>query len=253
MLCAVDVGNSNIVIGLYSREQWVARWRVATVTERTVDEYWMLLRNLFREHSIEPNEIERTILSTVVPELYSTLHAVLTRFSGASPLTVSTSLNTGLNFGTENPREMGADLLANAVAAYGLYRQSAIVIDFGTALTFTVVDGQGYVRGVSIAPGLKTAMEALSMNTAQLPHIPLDFPAKYIGTDTIGAIQSGLMYGYAGLVEHMVSGMQTEIGTESLVIATGGMAGTLAPHIPCIDEEAPWLTLDGLRILAELN
>ena len=253
MLCAVDVGNSNIVIGLYFGEQWIARWRVATVTERTVDEYWLLLCSLFREHSIDLSDVSRTVLSSVVPELTGSMYAVLERFGSAPPLLVSVQLNTGLEFGTENPREMGADLLANAVAAYGLYQQDSIVIDFGTALTFTAVDGSGQVRGVSIAPGLKTAMEALSMNTAQLPHIPLDFPAKYIGTDTIGAIQSGLMYGYAGLVEHMVSGMQTEIGTESLVIATGGMAGTLAPHIPCIDEEAPWLTLDGLRLLSDLN
>ncbi len=253
MLCAVDVGNSNIVIGLYSGEQWVARWRLATVTERTADEYWLLLQNLFREHALEPAAVDRTVLSSVVPELSATMVAVLARIGNSEPLIVSTGLNTGLQFGTENPREMGADLLANAVAAYGLYRQSAIVIDFGTALTFTAVDDQGYIRGVSIAPGLKTAMQALSMNTAQLPHIPLDVPSKYIGTDTIGAIQSGLMYGYAGLVEHIVNGMQAELEGEPRIIATGGMAGTLAPQISCIDEEAPWLTLDGLRLLAELN
>lgn len=253
MLCAVDVGNSNIVIGLYSEQQWRARWRLATVADRTVDEYWLLLRSLFREHSIEFSEVSRTILSSVVPDLTASMYTVLERFGGAPPLMVSVQLNTGLKFGTDNPREMGADLLANAVAAYGLYRQDAIVIDFGTALTFTAVNADGQVRGVSIAPGLNTAMQALSMNTAQLPHIPLDFPPAYIGTDTIGAIQSGLMYGYVGLVERIVSGMQTELGGNPRVIATGGMVGKLAPQVDCIDEQAPWLTLEGLRLLAEMN
>ncbi len=178
---------------------------------------------------------------------------VLQRFSGEAPLYVSAQLNTGLQFSTGNPREMGADLLANAAAAYGIYKSSSIVIDFGTALTFVAVDEGGVVRGVSIAPGLKTAMEALSMNTAQLPHIPLEVPRAYIGTDTVAAIQSGLMYGYMGLVERMVTGMQAELNTKARVIATGGMAGTLALRIDCIDEQAPWLTLEGLRLLSDLN
>jgi type III pantothenate kinase len=253
MLCAVDVGNSNIVIGLYSGQQWRARWRLATVTDRTVDEYWLLLRSLFREHAIEFGDVSRTVLSSVVPDLTASMYTVLQRFGGAAPLLVSVQLNTGLKFGTENPREMGADLLANAVAAHGLYQKDAIVIDFGTALTFTAVDADGQVRGVSIAPGLQTAMQALAMNTAQLPHIPLDFPPAYIGTDTLGAIQSGLMYGYVGLVERIVGGMRAELGSTPRVIATGGMVGKLAPHIECIDEQVPWLTLEGLRLLAEMN
>jgi len=253
MLCAVDVGNSNIVIGLCQKGEWRARWRLATVADRTVDEYWLLMGSLFREHGIEGESVDRTVLSSVVPELTATMNMVLQRFSGESPLLVSVQLNTGLQFGGGNPHEMGADLLSNAVAAYGLYNKSSIIIDFGTALTFVVVDDAGLVRGVSIAPGLNTAMQALSMNTAQLPHIPLEVPPVYIGTDTIGAIQSGLMYGYVGLVERIVEGMQSELPSKARVIATGGMAGTLAPHIKCIDEQAPWLTLEGLRILAELN
>ncbi|MFO7731812.1 MAG: type III pantothenate kinase [Spirochaetia bacterium] len=253
MLCAVDVGNSNIVIGLYHGNEWRARWRLATVADRTADEYWLLIRSLFREQGIEEGMLKRTVLSSVVPELNATMTLVLQRFSGEAPLYVSAQLNTGLQFSTGNPREMGADLLANAAAAYGIYKSSSIVIDFGTALTFVAVDEGGVVRGVSIAPGLKTAMEALSMNTAQLPHIPLEVPRAYIGTDTVAAIQSGLMYGYMGLVERMVTGMQAELNTKARVIATGGMAGTLALRIDCIDEQAPWLTLEGLRLLSDLN
>jgi len=253
MLCAVDVGNSNIVIGLYNGTEWIARWRLATVADRTADEYWLLMRSLFREHEIENEEVERTVLSSVVPELSATMTLVLQRFSGKAPLYVSAQLNTGLQFSTGNPREMGADLLANAAAAYDIYKCSSIVIDFGTALTFVAVDEGGVVRGVSIAPGLNTAMEALSLNTAQLPHIPLEVSPAYIGTDTVSAIQSGLMYGYKGLVEGIVAGMQAELHTEAKVIATGGMAGNLAPHIECIDEQSPWLTLEGLRLIADLN
>ena len=253
MLCAVDVGNSNIVIGLYHDNEWCARWRLATVTDRTADEYWQLMRSLFREHRIENGAVERAVLSSVVPELTATMTMVLQRFSGEVPLYVSAQLNTGLQFSVGNPREMGADLLANAAAAYGIYKCSSIVIDFGTALTFVAVDEGGIVRGVSIAPGLKTAMESLSLNTAQLPHIPLEVPPAYIGTDTVGAIQSGLMYGYVGLVERMIDGMQAELQTKARVVATGGMAGTLAPHIECIDEQEPWLTLEGLRLLSDLN
>jgi len=253
MLCAVDVGNSNIVIGLYHDNEWCARWRLATVTDRTADEYWQLMRSLFREHGIENGAVERAVLSSVVPELTATMTLVLQRFSGEVPLYVSAQLKTGLQFSVGNPREMGADLLANAAAAYGIYKCSSIVIDFGTALTFVAVDEGGIVRGVSIAPGLKTAMESLSLNTAQLPHIPLEVPPAYIGTDTVGAIQSGLMYGYVGLVERMVAGMQAELQTKARVVATGGMAAALAPHIECIDEQEPWLTLEGLRLLSDLN
>ncbi len=261
MLCAVDVGNSNIVIGLYSGEEWIARWRLATVTARTVDEYWLLLRSLFRENSIEMSMIDKTVLSSVVPELTSGFYTVLERVSNNAPLLVSPELKTGLRFKVGNPREMGADLLANAVAAHELYGrlsgEGAIIVDFGTALTFTAVEGDGMVRGVSIAPGLKTAMQALSANTAQLPHIPIEVPSEYIGTDTISALQSGLMYGYVGLVEKVVSGMKAELGAHTgaytKVIATGGMLNTLAPHLNCIDEHVPWLTLEGLLILAEMN
>ena len=257
MLCAVDVGNSNIVIGLYSGEEWTARWRLATVNARTVDEYWLLLRSLFRENSIDPSGIDKTVLSSVVPELTAGIYTVLERLSNTKPIIVSPELRTGLTFKVGNPQEMGADLLANAVAAYELYGrfsgEGSVVIDFGTALTFTAVAGDGVVRGVSIAPGIKTAMQALSENTAQLPHIPLEVPPKYIGTDTIGALQSGLMYGYVGLVEKVANGMKAELGPDSKVLATGGMLNILSSYVNCIDEQVPWLTLEGLLILAELN
>ena len=255
MLCAVDIGNSNIVIGIYNEEngEWIYRWRLETAAEKTADEYWVLLRSLFREHGAEAELPERAVLSSVVPELTGTMTETLKRITFRQPLIVSPLLETGLHIATENPREMGADLLANAVGAYEGWREAVIAVDFGTALTCIAVDAGGTVRGVSIAPGVRTAMEALSQQAAQLPHIPLERPESVLGTDTVGAIQSGLMHGYAGMVEHLVTEMKREMNTKARVIATGGLAPRFAPTISCIDESEPWLTLEGLRLIAERN
>jgi type III pantothenate kinase len=253
MLCAVDIGNSNIVIGLYEDGSWRYRWRMETAAEKTADEYWVLIKSLFREHGAENIRPERAVLSSVVPELTSAMIETLTRLSGREPLLVSPLLETGLTISTDNPRELGADLLANAAAAYHKEQKAVIAVDFGTALTCIAVDDQGAIRGVSISPGVQTAMEALSQQAAQLPHVPLALPQKVLGTDTVGAIQSGLMHGYVGMVEHLVGEMRRELGRKARVLATGGMAQRLAPAIPCIDETEPWLTLEGLRLIAEKN
>lgn len=252
MLWAVDVGNSNIVFGIH-QQGWRYRWRMATEPNKTSDEYRILITSLLRETELDGTLPEQTVLSSVVPELTQTLSDTLAGLTGREPLHVTPFLETGITVATDNPAEMGADLLANAAGAYALYGEAVIVVDFGTALTCLAVDGSGTVRGVAISPGVRTAMEALSGQTAQLPHIPLEMPDTVLGTDTVGAIQAGLLHGYVGLVEHLSSEMQREMESDARVIATGGLAERIAPAIPSIDTLEPWLTLEGLRIIAEKN
>jgi type III pantothenate kinase len=249
MLLAIDIGNSNIAAGVFHDEKLVSTLRIRTDPERTADEYEALISSILSTRSISPTKVSGAVLSTVVPGLLETFRRVVERLIGGSPLVVSGALDLGLSFAVDRPLEVGTDLLANAVAAHELAGSSCIIIDFGTAISITNVAAGGVFRGVSIAPGLETAMEALTSQTAQLPHVRIEAPPKAIGTNTVHAIQSGVVLGYAGLVEGLVSRISAELPAPVTTIATGGLSGAVRGVLRGIDRYEPWLTLEGLRLI----
>lgn len=258
MILTIDVGNSNIAFGIHDRDRWVDHWRLRTEAEKTADEYLVLFRNLIGSAGHVLSNVERTVLSSVVPALTPVIASVTRKLTGQEPLIVRHTINTGLDPRRPVPAELGSDLLANAVAAYHRYKRAAVVVDFGTALTFTAVSASGAVLGVAIAPGIRSAVGALSSNTAQLPTVELEAPASALGRTTVHSIQAGIVFGYVGLVDAIVSRMKAEMQAdptqqEPVVIATGGLSDVVAPHSVTITAVEPWHTLDGLRILAELN
>lgn len=253
MLLAIDVGNTNIAFGVYRDGEWTNHWRLRTVPEQMPDEYAVLFRSLFRESDIASGEIDRAVLSSVVPSVTDALTRMLGEQLARAPLVVGPGVRTGIRIRTDNPSEVGADLVANAVAAYARFEQNCIVVDFGTALTFTAVAVPGDLLGVAIAPGLNAAAASLSSQTAQLPRVQLAPPPAAIGRNTIHSIQSGVVYGYIGLVETLIRRMRAEMGGSALAVATGGLARVIAPLSDEFAAIEPWLTLDGLRIIADRN
>lgn len=253
MILTVDVGNTNIAFGIWREERWVNHWRLKTDPESTSDEYLVLFDSLLKNAGHEPGSYERMVISSVVPALTPAIVAVTERIGGAPPLIVRHDLSTGLNPASPIPPELGSDLLANAVAVWHRYRRAAIAVDFGTALTFTAVSSHGEIVGVSIAPGLRSAVAALSSNTAQLPGVDLVPPPRALARTTEHSIQAGVVYGYIGLVKEVTSRMAAEMEGKPVVIATGGLSETFAPVAGSFDAVDQWLTLDGLRRIAELN
>jgi len=253
MLLAVSVGNSHICFGIHARGSWHRRWRIQTVQAKTADEYLVVMRTLFAEAGIAAGTVDAAILSSVVPPLVSTLAETLAALVGREPLQLTPKLELGLRIMTENPWEVGADLVANAVAAYERFGRACIVVDFGTALSFTAVAAPGELRGVAIAPGLTAAVESLSRSTAQLPSVYLAPPPVAIGRNTVHSIQAGVVFGYTGLVGELIRRMRSELGGDAAVIATGGQSSLMAPLLGPDVAHEPWLTLEGLRIIAERN
>lgn len=253
MLLAVNAGNTNIVFGVHDGTRWLRQWRARTVWDKMPDEYAVLFRDFLREAGLTLTGFEQIVLSSVVPPLTGTLREMLSTQTGCEPLLVDARIHTGLTFRVDNPAEVGADLIADAVAAYDRFRGACIVVDFGTATSFTAVSAQAEFRGVAIAPGLNLAMSALAGGTAQLPHIHLEAPPSAIGTNTITAIQSGILLGYVGLVEELVRRFRVELGGTAQAIATGGLARLIAPLTVCFAAVDPWLTLEGIRLIAERN
>jgi len=253
MLLAIDIGNTQIGLGVYTRGEWLARWRMRTVLGKTADEYGVLIRGLFASHNFAPADIERAVLASVVPSLTPAFRELCTSLSGHPPLVVGPGVKTGLNIRTDHPSEVGADLVADAVAAYDRFRESCIVVDFGTATTFTAVASPGVLLGVAIAPGLGTAARSLAEHAAQLPQVPLVVPKAALGKNTLEAMQSGLVFGYVGLVRELIRRLGAELGGEPQVIATGGHATLIAPLVSEIQAVDPWLTLEGLRLIAARN
>lgn len=253
MTLTVDIGNTNIAFGLWDQGAWVDHWRLQSSTEKTTDEYRVLFETLLQGGGQQPEHYHRIVLSSVVPALTPAIAAVARRLNGRDPLIVSHRLRTGLNPDHEIPAELGSDLLANAVAVWGRYGRGAIAVDFGTALTFTAVSDDGRILGVSIAPGLRGAVGALSTNTAQLPAVELVPPPSALARTTVHSIQSGVVYGYVGLVREVCGRMADEMAGTPLIVATGGLAETFAPVAGSFDAVDQWLTLDGLRRLSELN
>jgi len=253
MLLCIDIGNTNIVLGLWDKGEWLAHWRVRTDCDQMPDEYAVLIKALLRESNHETAEITDVVLASVVPPLTTVFTELFKRYLGAEPLVVGPGVRTGLRIRIDNPVELGADLVANAVAAYHRFHSACIIVDFGTATTFSAVSKQGDFLGVAIAPGLGVAAEALSSRTAQLPRVSLVPPPAAIGKNTVHSMQSGLVFGYVGLVEGLIGRIRAELGGEAQVIATGGLSRVLAPHIDQINTVDPWLTLEGLRLISERN
>lgn len=251
MLLAVDIGNTNIVFGVHDGIKWLHHWRVRTVRDKMSDEYGVLLRALMREAGLGMGAFDHVAIASVVPPLTGRLRTLLAAESPGVPLVIGHETSAMLAFAVDNPAEVGADLIANAVAAYDRVHDACIVVDFGTATTFTAVSQEGVFQGVAIAPGLNLAAGALASGTAQLPQVPLSAPPHAIGTNTVHAIQAGVVLGYVGLVEGMVARFRDEMGAQAQVIATGGLSSIVAPLTGCFSAVDPWLTLDGIRIIAE--
>jgi type III pantothenate kinase len=253
MLLAIDVGNTNVTFGVHDGKDWLDHKRIRTAINRTADEYLVLFQNLLSTDRVEVAAIKRAVLSSVVPPLTETLGSMVSELIGEAPLVVEPGIRTGIRIRTENPAEVGSDLVANAVAAYEYYKGSSIIVGFGTALTFTAITEPGDLLGVAIAPGLSSAVRMLTETTAQLPAVQLKPPPRAIGRNTIHSIQSGVIFGYVGMVEAILRRMKNEIPGIPEIIATGGQAGVLAPLTAQFTRVEPWLTLDGLRFIAERN
>ncbi len=259
MLLTLDVGNTNTVLGLYrlASEELVTHWRISTLRTQTADEYGVLFLNLFSMRKVEATEISSIIISSVVPPLESTLRQVCERYFNIKPMFVEPGIKTGMPILVDNPAELGADRLVNGVAAFARYGGPCIVVDFGTATTFDVISAKGEYLGGVISPGLAISAEALFARAARLSRVDVKKPAKVIGTNTVAHIQSGLYYGYIGLVdgilERMLNEMRTPDSATPKVIATGGLARLVAEDSRFIETIDDMLTLEGLRLIYERN
>lgn len=253
MLLTIDLGNTQTAVGLFAGEELVLHWRLSTVRERTADEYRLLLHGLFEQDGVDPEHFEGAIVSSVVPRATSALSEAFRHFVVDRTLVVGPGIKTGMSILIDNPREVGADRIVNAVAARTRYGMPVIVVDFGTSTNFDVVGENGEYLGGVIGPGLEVSMDALVSATAALRRVELTPPRSVIGKGTVEAIQSGLLYGHAGYVDGIVGRIRAELGDGVPAVATGGLASTIVPHcgtVAMVDEN---LTLDGLRLLFEIN
>lgn len=253
MLLVFDIGNTQIVTGLYHGQELIANWRLQTDRNKTADEYGILLRSFLIDQNLQATAVKAAIISSVVPPVTGTIEKMIKRYFGIESLLVGPEIRTDLNIKYENPREVGADRIVNAVAGIKLYGAPLIIVDFGTATTFCAIAENGDYLGGAIAPGLGIASEALFLRTAKLPRIELIKPRNAIGQNTVSSMQSGLYYGYIGLIEAMIKRFKSEMNAAPRVIATGGIAELIAGDTELIDAINPYLTLEGLRIIYELN
>ncbi|OPY11413.1 MAG: Type III pantothenate kinase [Syntrophus sp. PtaU1.Bin005] len=253
MLLVIDVGNTNTVLGVFDGEELVHDWRIRTVIEHTVDEYGMLMYNLYKSSKISSKAIQHIIISCVVPPMLHILERVCEKYFQVEPLIVGPGIKTGMPIFYDNPREVGADRIVNAVAAYEKYRQEAIVVDFGTATTFDYVSQKGEYMGGCIAPGIVISSEALFKRASKLPRVDFSTPKSIIAKDTVSSMQAGIIFGYAGLVDGIVARMREEIQSNPLVIATGGLARVVQSEAKSIGIVDEMLTLDGLRLIYMRN
>jgi type III pantothenate kinase len=253
MLLAIDVGNTHTVLGLFEGESVRAHWRVATRKDATPDEVGVLLRELFAGAGFDPAAVTGVIVSSVVPDLNGVLAKAGARYFRRDPLFVEPGVKTGLPILYENPHEVGADRIVNAVAAVARYGTPVIILDFGTATTLDVISAKGEYLGGVIAPGLGISAEALFARAARLSRVPLKRPRRVIGSNTEESVQSGLFHGYASLVEGLVRRVRAELGADARVVATGGLARVFEGEMPFLDAVDPGLTLEGLRLIWEKN
>ncbi len=253
MILAIDIGNTNIVFGVFDDKTLAANWRLSTDRNRTADEYGVLLKELFGLSGLNMRAVDGVVISSVVPPVNSLIESMIEKFFNLSPVLVGPGIKTGISIKLDNPRELGADRIVNAVAGYSLYGGPLIIVDFGTATTFCCVTAKGEYLGGAIAPGIGISTEALFNKAAKLPRVELNKPPGVIGKNTVSAMQSGIVFGFAGQVEILVKRMKQELGPETQVVATGGLAKVIAPETTVIDKINPSLTLTGLRMIYERN
>lgn len=255
MLLAFDIGNTNIVFGVYDGKKLLQSWRISTDRGKTSDEFGILIKNLFADKGLVISDVDAVIISSVVPPIMHTFEAAIIKYIHKVPMIVGPGIKTGLNIKYYNPREVGADRIVNAVAAYELYGGPVIIVDFGTATTFCAVTERCEYLGGAIAPGILISAEALFQRAAKLPRVELVKPDNVIGRSTVEAMQAGLIYGYVGLVDSIVERMKKELdgSKDPFVVATGGLARMVAEESKTIDEVNSLLTLEGLRLIYERN
>ncbi|KJS15401.1 MAG: hypothetical protein VR69_13700 [Peptococcaceae bacterium BRH_c4b] len=253
MILVFDIGNTNMVLGVYEGENLAAHWRITTYPQRTDDEYGMLLRALFDSSGISMQKVQALVISSVVPPLMLALENMSRKYFGVSPLVVGPGIKTGISIKYENPREVGADRIVNALAGYELYGGPLIIVDFGTATTFCAISARGEYLGGAIAPGIGISTDALFARAAKLPRVELVKPPTVIGKNTVNSMQSGIIYGFAGQVDAIVSRIKKELQADPQVIATGGLAELISRESETIQRVDPLLTLTGLRLIYERN
>lgn len=254
MLLTIDIGNTNITFGVYNDSQELKHhWRMKTDHDRMPDEYGIIMLGLLQHEGLDFQQMRGVAIASVVPPLTHVFEEMVERFVKQKPLVVGAGVKTGVQIRYDSPRDVGADRIVDAAAAYKLYGGPACIVDFGTATTFDAVSEKGEYLGGAIAPGIGIAAEALFSRTSKLPRIDLVRPPKAVGTNTVHAMQSGLIFGYVGLVEGMVARFRAELGQSMRVIGTGGLAETMARETAVIEVVNPWLTLEGLRMIWEMN
>ncbi len=254
MILVIDVGNTNIVLGIYEEKELITYWRMATDKGKTSDEIGMLFLQFFNHENIKISDIQAVIISSVVPPIMYTLEHAIRKYIKITPMVVGPGIKTGLNIKYENPREVGADRIVNAVAGLEKYGGPLIIVDFGTATTFCAISQKGEYQGGVISPGIKISMDALFQRAAKLPRVKLAKVDKIIGKNTVTSMQAGAIYGYIGQVDYIVNKMKEEMGEPTVkVIATGGLARMITSESSTIDTIDSFLTLEGLRIIYERN
>lgn len=257
MIFVIDVGNTNVVLGVIDGKKLVADWRLSTGTFRTADEYGMIVKNLFDSKGLDFKTIDGIIISSVVPNVMNSLEYMVKKYFGIQPLIVGPGIKTGINIKYDNPKEVGADRIVNAVAAHELYGGPLIIIDFGTATTFCAVAANGDYMGGAIVPGINISSEALFSRTAKLPRVELVKPQTVICKNTVQSMQAGIIYGYIGLVDYITAKMKDEMqkggSSDPFVVATGGLAKLISSESKAINRVNEYLTIEGLRIIYEMN
>lgn len=253
MLLAIDIGNTNITVGMFKDDELRATWRIATGVHRMPDEYAVILLNLLRHRGVDVADVTKGALSCVVPPLLTTFNELFEKYFNIQPLVVGPGIKTGIRIRFDNPRELGGDRISNAAGALSLYKRPIIVVAMGTATAFDTVSKEGDYLGGAVAPGLAIAAEALFTRTAALPRVELVSPQRAIGASTVTAMQSGIIFGYAGLIEGIVTRIQEELGEKATVVATGGYASIIARETRIINHVNPDLTLIGIKVIHAMN